>query len=311
MVFRTRAQPTLGSAVDNPSSSQHDRFRPVGMKSRLSPVLVGLSLAGCGPGACSSPGHHERQKAPHVEFRVLESHEIPRPTIEMPAAEAGIPISQAVADDLDALLAVVGQYYPRWVPENETVDEYVVRYEESPEQARLRGVASVAWQLPHWSAFLRDVHESLPEEKGYLVQSAVPPSMFIPSYQIVVGHRYSLEPSRYKYMVYRMSHLAPVFDYYESTTGSRDRQLAWSLIPAPEVCDVDALITSKIKRHFPGYRRLDPELGKTPLPDHGVGGNLPARAEERFPFGRAMLAHALFDENRNWASEEREKETPR
>ena len=226
----------------------------------------------------------------------------------MPAAGTSIPISRVPADDLDALLAVIGQYYPRWIPENETVDEYLERYEESPEQARLRGVASVAWRQPHWSAFLRDVREALPEEKGYLVQSAVPASMFIPSYQIVVGYRYSLEPSRYKYMVYRMSHLAPVFDYYESTTGSRDRQLAWSLVPAPEVRDVDALVVAKIEQHFPGYRRLDPGLGETPLSDLGVGGNLPTRAESRFPFGKATLAHALFDESRNWASEARESE---
>lgn len=269
----------------------------MGMKSRLSPVLLGLSMASCAPGACSPDEHTQ----PSVELTVLEPHEIPPVPVEAPDAETTIPVSRATADDLDALLAVVERYYPRWDPERETLDDYFERYEHSSEQARLRGVVWLARKQPHWPTFLRELRQLLGED--HLVQSAIPPSLSIPSYQVVTSAADPTRPHRYRYIVYRMSHLAPVYDYYESTIGSRERQLGWSLHASPEVKELTARIESKIAEHFPGYQRIDPQLGKTPLPHHGVDMTIPASAETSHDLDEATLAHALFDATRNWADD--------
>lgn len=84
----------------------------MGMKSRLSPVLLGLSVASCSPNACS-PDNNADNAQPSVELRMLEPHEIPPVSIEAPPAGTTIPVSDAAADDLDALLAVVERYHPR------------------------------------------------------------------------------------------------------------------------------------------------------------------------------------------------------
>ena len=271
----------------------------MGMKSRLSPVLIGLSVASCTPNACTS----DEEAQPSVELRVLEPHEIPPVPIEAPPAGTTIPVSDAAASDLDALLTVVERYYPRWHPERESLEKYFARYQHSPEQARMRGVVQLALQQPRWPAFLRDLREILGEDR--FLQSAIPPSLFIPSYQVVTSAADPIKPHRYRYIVFRISHLAPVYDYYESLTGSRERQLAWSLQPSPEVKELTERVESKIAEHFPGYRRLDPELGKTPLPHHGVDMHIPATTKSSHDLDQAILAHALFDATRNWADETR------
>ncbi len=271
----------------------------MGMKSRIAPAAIGVAMASCAPGSCSQD---DQAMEARWEIRSLEPHEIPPIPVELPEPTIAIPVSKAAANDVDALIAAIEPYYPRWDPDRETIDHYVERYENSPEQARMRGVVALALRRPHWREFQDEIRDSF-ASRGYFLSTAVPPSMFIPSYQIVLGVAINPSGSRYKYMVYRMSHLAPVYDYYESTIGSRERQLSRSLSPGPEISDLDAEIAAIIARHFPGYQRLDPAIGKTPLPYHGVGWHLPARTEPHPRRTKATLADALFDQSRSWGWE--------
>ncbi len=272
----------------------------MGMKSRIAPAAIGVAMASCAPGSCSQD---DQPMEIHWEIRSLERHEIPPTYVELPEPTIAIPVSQAAADDLDALIAAIEPYYPRWDPERETIEQYLERYENSQEQARLRGVAALAQRRPHWDAFQKEMYDTF-GSKGHFVSYAVPPHLYIPSYQIVLKADITPSGSRYKCMVFRMSHLAPVYDYYESTVGSRGRQLSWSLTPGPEVSDLAAEIEVIIAKHFPGYQRLDPELGKTPLPHYGVDAHMPALSEPHPWFRKATLVDALFDDSRNWASDE-------
>lgn len=92
-------------------------------------------------------------------------------------------------------------------------------------------------------------------------------------------------------MVFRLSFLAPVYDYYESDHRADERRTGTWLTPSPAAHQVVRIMERKIAEHFPGYVKLDPAIGETRLSDIGLPVTLP---------GEGTLQQALFAESRNW-----------
>ena len=239
----------------------------MGMKVRLKPVFVSISvLSGCGPSGCET-----EPAARHIDAS--------GPQLAFPASQARDP---------DALLDVVSRYYPRWDPGRETLEAYVERYPSAPETQKRLELGRYALARQEWSRFYQAVQQALPD---LFVHTGMPPWPQIPSYQVVTSITYPPGTKRYKYIVFRMSYLAPVYDYYESDHRADDRRTAVSLTPSPAANTVVAIIERKIAEYFPGYQKLDPAFGERALPDIGLPVTLP---------GKGTLQQALFAEDRNW-----------
>lgn len=202
--------------------------------------------------------------------------------------EQRMPVSQTTSLSAADLLDRISPYYPHWDPEKESLNDYLERYHQAPEFLALRRVSAHA--LEHndqWRAFLRDVRTSFP---GYFIQDAIPPWDTIPSYQVVIGYEYPHGSKQSKYLVFRLSYFAPVYDYHESDRDETLGLVKSHRTPTPEAAPVAGLVAAKITQDF-GYRMLDPGVGATPVPDIHVGTLFP---------GEATLADALFGESPTW-----------
>lgn len=245
------------------------------MKARFKPVVVGISvLSGCGASGCNA-----EPSTKHLDASGLYL-DASGPRLEIPASQAR---------DREALLEVVTHYYPRWEPTQETLEQYVERYPSAPETQKRLELGKQALARQEWPRFFRDMRQALP---GLFVHTGVPPWPQIPSYQVVACITHPPGTKRHKCMVFRMSYLAPVYDYHESDHKAPGKGTRITLTPSPAASAVVTIMERKIAEHFPDYVRLEPAVGETPLPD-GIG--LPVTLP-----GKGTLEQALFDEDRNW-----------
>lgn len=205
-----------------------------------------------------------------------------------PGSEQGVLAPLASSLSASELLDRVTPYYPRWDPETESLERYIDRHRDTDEHAALKRV--VARALDHdddWQAFLRDLRAALP---GYFVENAAPPWDTIPSYQVVIGYEHPPGSDRSKHLVFRLSHLAPVFDYHEIDRDSDDQRVGLRQTPTSEVAPIVRLVSHLIVKYF-DHRHLDPRIGAMPVPDTQFGSLLP---------GEATLADMLFGESPTW-----------
>lgn len=186
------------------------------------------------------------------------------------------------------LLDRVAPYYPRWDREVESLDDYLERYHRSPELLALRRLCAHALEHDEkWRAFTGEVRGALPD---VFIQDAIPRWDTVPSYQVVIGYGHPPGSGRSKYLVFRLSHLAPVYDYYEADRDEAMALVRSHRVASPEAQRIATLVADKIVQHF-GYAFLDPDVGRTPVPDIYVGTLFP---------GEVTLAEALFDEIPSW-----------
>ncbi len=205
-----------------------------------------------------------------------------------PESGQGIPASIASSLTAAELLDRVSPYYPRWDPQAQSLERYIARYDDTNEHAALTRIVTRA--LDHddrWRAFVRDLRAALP---GYFVENAAPPWDSIPSYQVVIGYEHPPGSDRSKHLIFRLSHLAPVFDYHESDRDSDDQRVGFHQAPTSEAAPIARLVSHLIVKHF-DHRYLDPRIGATPVPDTQFGWLLP---------GEVTLADMLFGESPTW-----------
>ena len=185
------------------------------------------------------------------------------------------------------LVQLAYRYHPLFDPTREKLHEFRDRAPLSPELQELYDM--VAKQLTdnhQWHALLADVQAQYPD---YWLADGRPPVVDIPSYQLVLAYQ---PPGSIhsRYLSFRLSMLAPVFDFYETERASDHRIIARHPQPTPESAAVAEAIAAAIARHF-GYNWLSPEVGATPLPGLWVDGHDP---------GDATLTDALFEGARRW-----------
>jgi len=136
-----------------------------------------------------------------------------------------------------------------------------------------------------WLAFLHNVRSSLPHA---IVRNGTPPFFTVPSYQIVVITKH---PRGSVGLVFRLSFLAPYYDYYENVRDERNQLLSTSLEVSPQTRANAALVRSKLAEHFKEYRELSPKLGAVLLLDRKAGNLSP---------DETTLADAMFEADRSW-----------
>ena len=192
------------------------------------------------------------------------------------------------------LLDVAYKYYPRWNPGKEPLNNYLVAYHHTPEVVALRTqVARVLGNDDKWQALIDDVRKAFPE---YQVSDESAPTMDKPSFQLVIDYAPKAAKSGEagegeKQIIFRLSHLAPVYDYHEADRASQgSAPIAMHFSPTDTAKPVAKVVESKIARHF-GYHRLPPSDANTPVLDIGVGSLRP---------GEVTLADALFDATRRF-----------
>ena len=221
-------------------------------------LLQVVTLAGC---QCESAGRQSNQAMPF-------SDNSPLSTVQ--------------------LLDSIAPYYPRWNTQQETLNDYIERYQQAPEFLALRRVCARA--LEHddqWRALLHQLRALFPD---HFIQDAVPPWDTIPSYQVVIGYDYPPGSDRSKYLVFRLSHFAPVFDYHEIDRDADEQRISVHQRPTLQAAPVARKIAREIVKHFE-HRWLAPDVGKTPVPDLYVATLFP---------GEVTLADALFGESPTW-----------
>lgn len=186
------------------------------------------------------------------------------------------------------LCALAYKYFPRWHPDRESLDDYLERLPHAPETKTLEDLVRRALDDNRaWNALLAEVREMFPDLWRY---DGTPLGLDVPSRQLVLAYEYPPGSSRSRYLVFRLSFLAPIFDFYESEQDPETRIITRYLMPTPESSEIAQAIVAMITRRF-GYTWLDPEIGATPVPGIAVGNLSP---------GRVTLADALFDGSRSW-----------
>ena len=205
----------------------------------------------------------------------------------LPEPHSGESLTARERQHVASLKAVLGRYYPTWERVDETVDDYLARYENSPERGRLKAlVKDRVRDDGDWQRFLRDVERNMPED--VLVRDGRPPFGVIPSYQLVIQ---ATRPRGLVALVWRFSYLAPVYDYYESTRDQNNLLVETRLAPSAETASLVNQVRGLIGKHYGDYRELPISVSTTLMPDMGTGNLSP---------GEATLADALFEDSRSW-----------
>lgn len=185
------------------------------------------------------------------------------------------------------LIQIAYQHYPYFDPKREQLHEFRERAPLSPELRKLYDlVAETLSDNRAWHALLADVKARYPE---YWLADGRPPGVDIPSYQLVLA--YEQPDSKHShYLSFRISLLAPVFDFYETERGPDSRLIARYLRPTPASANIARAVADVIEQRL-HYTWLDPDVGATPLPGLWVDDHDP---------GDATLADALFEGARRW-----------
>lgn len=187
------------------------------------------------------------------------------------------------------LVALAHEYYPALQPERETEDDYHERYDSDPRTRRWQEVIreTVEGNEDHWRACLREIHQAI-GHGGTWARDGNPPQSYSQSFHVVVHG--SNKRGQFT-MVFRISMLAPVYEYYEHTRNLRMRRREMSMVPTPENAAIAERIRGIIGTYFPDHRELPPAIGALRLPDMAIGNR---------QFGETCLAHALFEDSRRW-----------
>ena len=204
------------------------------------------------------------------------------------------PIERRIADKL---ISRVTNFYAVMDSSRETIDDYFEREHDAPESERLRRLIRQRSEQSHtWNACLLNMHTALRRD-DVTVLDGNPPMFYIPSFQAVL---HGETPRGAVTMVFRLSMLAPVYDYYEHTRDPVTRDVEMSVVPTPETAEIAKTIRSVIATHYPGYRELPANIGSTQVP--GVMlidvtlPTSPTGLGER----EATLAELLFEDGRRW-----------
>lgn len=186
------------------------------------------------------------------------------------------------------LANIAYRYHPRWQQRKEHLHDYMERIPFAPETlAREDLTADKITDNRVWHEFLADVKAALPH---HWVADARAPGVDIPSYQLIVGYEPTLGSGRVRHLVFRLSFLAPVYDFYESDQDPVTRKITRWLIPTPESSGIFEKVSEIIPRHFE-HTLLDPRVGAIIMPGIGIDLLSP---------GEVTLASMLFQEKRNW-----------
>lgn len=182
----------------------------------------------------------------------------------------------------EELIEIAYRHYPRWYPDKETIDEYLVRYDSSPEIAALNRLMLRAIEdRTKWDALVGDVRAAFP---GLLIIE-IPLRYTGPScHQFIMQYGDPPGSTKVRSIAFRLSHLAPVYDYYETHQLKNGRYLLKTFEPSPEAKPVADVVEQMIVQRF-SYHRLEPQIGRISLPHISVGNLIP---------GRVTLADALF-----------------
>lgn len=204
------------------------------------------------------------------------------------------PIERRIADKL---IAHVTKFYPVMDSSRETIDDYFEREDNAPQSERLRQlIRRRSEEINTWNACLLSMNTALKRD-DLSIRNGTPPMFYIPSFQVVLHGKTTRGDLT---MVFRLSMLAPVHDYYEHTRDPVTREVQMSVVPTPETETIARTIRSVIATHYPGYRELPPRIGSTQVP--GVMlidvtlPTSPTGLGER----EATLAELLFEDTRGW-----------
>ncbi|MCG8423801.1 MAG: hypothetical protein MJE77_38385 [Proteobacteria bacterium] len=245
---------------------------------RLGSALLGALILFTMPPACDCQ-QGDRRTDPVEQF--LGS--VPG----VPAPHRGESLTDRDRQQVASLNTILARYYPSWKREVETLDEYVQRHGDSRETRRLKTLIDERLKdAAAWRRFLDDVKRILPAD--VLVRDGRPPFGVIPSYQIAVQAAHTRGSVA---IVFRVSFLAPVYDYYENVRDHRHLLLETRLAPSAETAALADQVRRIIAEHYSDYRELPAALGATLVPNLGTG-NLPPN--------EATLADMLFEDSRSW-----------
>ncbi|WP_428263543.1 hypothetical protein [Haliangium sp.] len=228
--------------------------------------------------AVTAPRHSEPEPAPDdkLAMRLWD-----QPRVEL----ASLPPEQQRW--VKQLLALLRHYSPTWDREQESEDDFYTRWPDTPEVRRCEARIERHWENDRaWRALLFDARRALGAE--YIVRGGTPPGFYIPSNQLVI---ISDHPDGSIAMVFRLSMLAPLYDYYESIRRPDQLWLRGSLDVREGDPEVVRRARELIAVHFPEHRLLAPELGMTDVPD--------MRSENTL-LGETSLADLLFGDGRSW-----------
>lgn len=187
----------------------------------------------------------------------------------------------------DKIIRNLSQYYPTWVPERQSIDDFYEHWYETPEIRRFMTTIDrrVATDRA-WPVLFDEVQRTYGDR--FMVLRGSPPGFYIPSFSVVVGRK----KPRNITAVFRLSMLAPLYDYYGVLRDAEGRFVALELTPGDEETKAIAeQVRSLIARHFPKYRELPPEIGSVLVP------NMKAESTH---VGETILAELLFSDARTW-----------
>ena len=207
--------------------------------------------------------------------------------LEKPVLDDGEQLTDDQRLQTTRLIALVKRYYPTWDPAHESRDDFYTRWYDAPEIQRFNELIQRHVENDHaWQAFLNDVQGDLGHDVR--VRDGAPPMFYIPSFQIVIHGKH---PRGTITMVFRLSMLAPLYDYYEHIRSVRGRWLESNLIPSRETANIARQVRGLIADHYPAYRELPPQIGSVRVRN--------VKTENKL-LNQASLADALFEDTRTW-----------
>ena len=187
----------------------------------------------------------------------------------------------------DKIIRLVAQYYPTWAPEEQSIDDFHEHWYETPEIRRFMTTIDQRVATDRaWPALFDAVQRTFGDR--FMVLQGSPPGFHVPSFSIVIARK---EPRNIT-AVFRLSMLAPLYDYYGVLRDDQGRFVSLELSPQDEETKVIAeQVHGLIAEHFPTYRELPPEIGSVLVP------NMKA---ENTHVGKTILAELLFSDARTW-----------
>ena len=202
------------------------------------------------------------------------------PLVSLEDLEAGQ--RQAV----EGIIDILEEHYPAWNPDHQSLYDFHEGWYESREIQRFMAIIDRAKNDPAWPALFDDAQRTFGGE--YMVLRGSPPGFYVPSFIIVIARK----RPRNITAVFRLSMLAPLWDYYEILRDSEGDFVALKLsAQSDETAAITRQMRGLMAEHYPHYRELSPELGSVLVP------HLKA---ENTRLGNTSVAELLFCDVRNW-----------
>ncbi|MEM9493463.1 MAG: hypothetical protein AAGC55_30220 [Myxococcota bacterium] len=199
----------------------------------------------------------------------------------------GAALSPAQRREAALILDELRLYYPTWQPERQSRADFYQGWYATAEIQRFKAVIDRHKQSDRaWPALLTAAHAAL--RPTFAVYSGTPPTFYIPSFELVVRDNRLPEEIT---LVFRVSMLVPLYDYYEVVRDPRGRLIHIRLAPTDATAAVAQRVRALIARHYPRYRELAPAVGAMR--------SLSMRSENTM-LGHTDLADLLFGDTRSW-----------